>query len=72
MAVLGADKESISLGADSGRVSLGVALSVLSKMERVVQSTRRVEKLDPLLGWKAVSLCENTPTLVILNTNTGE
>ena len=57
MVVLGADKESISLGVDSGRVCLGVALSVLLKMERVVQSTRRVEKLDPLLGWKVASLC---------------
>ena len=34
--VLGADKESNSLGVDSGRVYLGVALSVLLKMERVV------------------------------------
>ena len=34
--VLGVDKENISLGADSGGVSLGVALFVLLKMERVV------------------------------------
>ena len=50
MVVLGADKESISLGADFGHLILGAALSVLLKMERVVRSTRRVEKLDPLLG----------------------
>ena len=47
MVVLGADKESISLGADSGHVSLGVALSVLLKIERVVRSTRRAEKIRP-------------------------
>ena len=57
MAVLGADKESISLGADSGCVSLGVALSVLLKMERVVRSTRWAEKQVQLQGWKVVSLC---------------
>ena len=57
IAVLGADKESISLGVDSGHVSLGVALSVLLKMERVVRSTRRAEKQVPLQGWKVVSLC---------------
>ena len=50
-------KERNSLDVDSGHVSLGVALSVLLKMERVVRSTRRVEKLDPLLGWKVASLC---------------
>ena len=57
MAVLGADKESISLGADFGRVSLGVALSVLLKMERVVRSTRWAEKQVQLQGWKVASLC---------------
>ena len=57
MVVLGADKENISLGAVSGRVSLGVALSVLLKMERVVQSTRRVATLEPLLGRKVACLC---------------
>ena len=36
MVELGADKESISLGADSICISLGVALSVLIRMERVV------------------------------------
>ena len=50
MAVLGADKESISLGADSGCVSLEVALSFLLKLERVVGSTRRAEKQDQLQG----------------------
>ena len=57
MLVLGEDKENISLGGDSGHVSLGVALSLLLKIERVVQSTRRAEKQDPLQGWKVVSLC---------------
>ena len=56
MVVLGADKESISLGADSGHVSLGVALSVLLKIERVVQITRWAEKQVPLQGWKVASL----------------
>ena len=50
MAVLGADKENISLGADSGRVCLGAALSVLLKMERVVQSTRWAENQVSLQG----------------------
>ena len=36
MVVLGADKDRISVGVDSGRVTLGAALSVLLKMERVV------------------------------------
>ena len=54
MVALGADKESISLGADSGRVSPGVALSVLLKMETVVQSTRWAEKQVLLQGWKVV------------------
>ena len=57
MAVLGADKENISLGADSSHVSLRVALSVLLKMERVVRSTRRVDTLEPLLGRKVACLC---------------
>ena len=57
MAVLGVDKENISLGADSGCVSLGLALSVLLKKEKVVLSTRRAAKQDPLQGWKVVCLC---------------
>ena len=56
MAVLGADKESVSLGADSDHVSLGVALSVFLKMERVVRSTRWAEKQVPLQGWQVCKL----------------
>ncbi len=57
MAVLGVDKETISLGAVSAHVSLEVAFSVLLKMERVVRSTRWAEKQVPLQGWKVVRLC---------------
>ncbi len=57
MAELGAVKERNSLGAGSGLVSLGVALSVLLKMERVVRSTRRVDTLEPLLGQKVAYFC---------------
>ena len=39
-------------GCRSGHVSLGVALSVLLKMLRVVQSTRWADKKVPLQGWK--------------------
>ena len=60
MIVLDGDKENISLGVDSGCVSLGVALSVLLKMERVVQHTRRAEKKTHFKDGK------------LYNTNLGE
>ena len=44
------EEENISLGADSGHVSLGVALSVLLKMERVVRGTRLTDNKVPLQG----------------------
>ena len=62
MVELGVVKERNSLSADSGHVSLGVALSVLSKIERVVRSTRWAENHVPLQGWKVVSLCIVRPT----------
>ena len=48
VAVLGADKENVSLGAVSGCVLPGVALSVLLKMERVVRSSSLANNKVPL------------------------